>query len=169
MYSAKRLYYFDELDAAEGRRQLLPIPWSTDGEAWDAAKTDVGETRLESSRTPILDAFLTCAIRGWGVHLLDDTPAGLHLRVTDFSHSTHCASLICAKAYQTQDEMARLKALARWFPTIRQQLEAARGEPFELCVTRPPTTHRKYLASFHKLQGRLAHLRGMDAGGEELV
>jgi len=68
--------------------------------------------KLPSSTTPVLDAFICCAICNWGVSLslLHDLPI---FTISDLKKYWEYSQLICSKPNPTQKVMARLKALKK--------------------------------------------------------
>jgi len=78
-------------------------------------------------RRPVLEAFVYCALRGWGADLVmrkDNDDAPLRFRVWDFSTYYHCAQQICVKPAPTTSLQARLKSLKLWFPQMPTALYA---------------------------------------------
>jgi len=68
--------------------------------------------KLPSSKTPVIDAFIYCAICNWGVSL---TPTPDTFVINDFNKYWDYSQKICSKPSPTETPGARLKALRRWF------------------------------------------------------
>jgi len=72
--------------------------------------------KLPSSKTPVIDAFIYCAICNWGVSI---SPSQDRLpnvfTINDFNKYWEYSSKICSKPAPTETQVARLKALRRWF------------------------------------------------------
>jgi hypothetical protein len=72
--------------------------------------------KLPSSKTPVIDAFIYCAICNWGVMISptqDRLPSTF--TITDFNKYWDYSQKICSKPSPTETPVARLKALRRWF------------------------------------------------------
>ncbi len=143
---ARKFYFATELDIAEGKLSpfissyqppharrhpthqyvvpaQLPIGCSTDtDDVVVRAKATVGTLKLKVCRTPILEAFLYCAIQGWGAAIVADTADLIRIHVSDFHYCCCCMNYINTRPSQTNDLASRLKALRRWFPDIESQL-----------------------------------------------
>ncbi len=139
--------YASQLEIAEGRMTLASVsPPGGPPEivlapdqamAWALAEKEVGRTRpLPVSRSPILDAFLYCALKGWGADLVIAERDELRIHVSDFSHYGRCSYLICPKPHPTEELNARLKALGVWFPGFRNAFDFAHGRPFDVSAVR---------------------------------
>jgi len=77
--------------------------------------------KLQSSKSPIMDALVFCALKGWGIKLLCDEGDDIKFHVTDLDEYYECSARICAKQHPTEDHAARVKALKRWFPNFPTQ------------------------------------------------
>jgi len=72
--------------------------------------------KLPSSKTPVIDAFIYCAICNWGVMISptqDRLPSTF--TINDFNKYWDFSQKICSKPSPTETPVARLKALRRWF------------------------------------------------------
>jgi len=83
--------------------------------------------KLPSSKTPVIDAFIYCAICNWGVSI---SPSHDRLpnifTISDFNKYWEYSQKICSKPAPTETQVARLKALRRWFadfPGIKKKLK----------------------------------------------
>lgn len=72
--------------------------------------------RLASSKSPIIEALVFCALKGWGIELLSCNQYDISFRVTNFAEYYRMSARICSKQNPTEDEASRIKALKRWFP-----------------------------------------------------
>jgi len=95
--------------------------------------------KLPSSKTPVIDAFIYCAICNWGVSISptqDRLPTTF--TITDFNKYWECSQKICSKPSPTETPVARLKALRRWFadfPGIKKIKAVKEGkEPIMIIV-----------------------------------
>jgi len=72
--------------------------------------------KLPSSKTPVIDAFIYCAICNWGVTIspTQDRLPGT-FTINDFNKYWDYSQKICSKPSPTETPVARLKALRRWF------------------------------------------------------
>lgn len=82
----------------------------------DVAMDDVGGVKLGTSKSPVIEAFVYCALKGWGVQIKSCTRNEVDFLVTDFDHYYNCSNRICSKQRPTEDISARIKGLKRWFP-----------------------------------------------------
>lgn len=72
--------------------------------------------RLASSKSPIIEALVFCALKGWGIQLLTCNQNDISFKVTNFAEYYKMSARICSKQNPTEDEASRIKALKRWFP-----------------------------------------------------
>lgn len=72
--------------------------------------------KLGTSKSPVIEAFVYCALQGWGVHIKKSTRNEVEFIVTDFDYYYACSNRICSKQRPTEDISARIKGLKRWFP-----------------------------------------------------
>jgi hypothetical protein len=77
--------------------------------------------KLPASKSPVMEALVVCALRGWGVDILKNnrqTPnsnAEVEFRVSDFNKYYTISRRICSKQRPTDDLGSRIKSLRRWF------------------------------------------------------
>lgn len=146
--SRQRSQYLDPLDIAEGRgqryRNLSEGP-SLDPAVYAAVRKVVGEIKLESSKSPILDALVYCALKGWGMRLTKNEGDDIRITVDDFQEYYRCSAVICSKEHPTEDQSARIKALRRWFPDFPAKQDEAimLNQPFEVQVMRTASKDNK--------------------------
>jgi hypothetical protein len=72
--------------------------------------------KLPASKTPVIDAFIYCSISNWGVSIKpspDRVPTTFV--INDFNKYWELSQKICSKPAPTETQVARLKALRRWF------------------------------------------------------
>jgi hypothetical protein len=81
-------------------------------------KTAAGEEcfKLGTSKSPVIEAFIYCALKGWGVTVKKCTRNEVEFNVTDFDRYYSASNRICSKHRPTEDVSARIKGLKRWFP-----------------------------------------------------
>jgi len=72
--------------------------------------------KLGSSKCPVIEAFVYCALKGWGVQLKKCTGKDVEFTVNDFDRYYRCSNRICSKQRPTEDVSSRIKGLKRWFP-----------------------------------------------------
>ncbi len=76
------------------------------------------------TKTPMLDTLIYCAVRGWGVHIMPETPSAFYFSNFELYH--HCAALISRKhAPPPRTLTNRAKALKVWFmgvPTSNDEM-----------------------------------------------
>jgi hypothetical protein len=77
---------------------------------------DAPSPLLAKSMSPVFDALVYCAVRGWGVQLVAGMPSTLYF--WDFPLYYHCAALVCRKKCPTRSVDARVKAIKRWFSGV---------------------------------------------------
>jgi len=82
--------------------------------------------KLQASKSPIIDALVYCALKGWGIELFKCQDEDIQFRLTDFSQYYERSAQICAKQNPTEDEGSRIKALKRWFPDFPTKRERGR-------------------------------------------
>jgi len=142
-----RLPYVDPLDVAEGRtgRYRSLSSGAIDPETMAMAKEIVGDTRLETSKSPILDALVYCALKGWGVRITKNEGDDIRITVDDFQKYYACSAAICSKEHPTEDQSSRIKALRRWFPDFPAKQDEAimLNLPFEVQVQKPVSKDNK--------------------------
>lgn len=81
------------------------------------AEIDVSKgVKLGTSKSPVIEAFVYCALKGWGVQIKRCTRNEVEFVVTDFDYYYNCSNRICSKQRPTEDISARIKGLKRWFP-----------------------------------------------------
>lgn len=130
------------------RRRVLsaiPLPITGTTDEVDRAFACVGSVRLSTQRaktkTPIIDAFIACAIHGWGLRFVVLNDVEIRVAVEDFPHYMRCASILCAKKAATVDLSSRMKALSRWFPAFPHSMKLAHLG-FEVVMIPYPPRHR---------------------------
>eukprot|EP01127_Copromyxa_protea_P018726 TRINITY_DN595_c1_g1_i1.p1 TRINITY_DN595_c1_g1~~TRINITY_DN595_c1_g1_i1.p1 ORF type:complete len:262 (-),score=51.37 TRINITY_DN595_c1_g1_i1:203-988(-) len=89
-----------------------------DGTPSKSVKVAEGEEffKLGTSKSPVIEAFIYCALKGWGVELKKCTRNEVEFTVTDFDRYYSSSNRICSKHRPTEDISARIKGLKRWFP-----------------------------------------------------
>jgi hypothetical protein len=142
-----RYGYMDPLDIAEGRgNRYRNISGNVlDPESQAVAKEIVGDIRLETSKSPILDALVYCALKGWGMRIVKNEGDDIRIHVDDFQKYYSCSAVICSKEHPTEDQSSRIKALRRWFPDFpaKQDEVIVLNRPFEVHVQRPASKDNK--------------------------
>jgi hypothetical protein len=95
--------------------------------------------KLPASKTPVIDAFIYCSISNWGVSI-KPSPERLPSTfvINDFNKYWELSQKICSKPAPTETQVARLKALRRWFadfPGIKKIKSVKEGkEPIVIKV-----------------------------------
>jgi hypothetical protein len=82
----------------------------------DAVEDVAKGVKLGTSKSPVIEAFVYCALKGWGVHIKKCSRNEVEFVVTDFDYYYNCSNRICSKQRPTEDISARIKGLKRWFP-----------------------------------------------------
>jgi hypothetical protein len=130
----------------------------------ERAKSTVGPLKLNLSRTPILEAFLYCALKGWGATIVADTADAIRIHVSDFHYCCCCMIFIAKRPTQTNDLASRLKALRRWFPDLEMKL--AESNEFHLGLLRGKNKGDGKHARFLRLRIMITRIKtdyGLDA------
>lgn len=76
---------------------------------------EASQVVLPRSRTPIIDAFVYCALKNIGISLRYNGPNKIKFYVYDCQKCFDSTYAICNKLSPTTKPEARLKALRRWF------------------------------------------------------
>jgi len=122
--------------------------------------------KLQSSKSPVIDALFFCALTKQGLTLIDDGEKSkvVQFRLHDFPLYYAKSKDICSKAHPTDDINSRVKALQRWFPDFPSLKELQKGMPYVFGLSRD-----KHHVNFGKLQVILerqrALLRSADSNG----
>jgi len=115
--------------------------------------------KLKASKSPIIDALVFCALKGWGIKLLCDKGQEIKFHVTDVDKYYECSSKICAKQRPTEDPSSRIKALKRWFPDFPSKRERT-SDSFIISVTKGSRKDNKPL-KLHKIIEKNRRLLGI--------
>jgi len=99
-----------------------------------ANKIDLDTFKLSSSKSPVIEAFVFCALQQWGVKLKNVDASGIQFEVTDFDYFYERSNRICSKQRPTEDPSARIKGLRRWFPDFPSRRSQISG-PFTVSVS----------------------------------
>jgi len=99
---------------------------------------ELDQVHLGASKSPIMEALVYCALRGWGLHLVKNEPDDIRFRIDDFDKYYRCSAYICSKQNPTDDQSSRIKALKRWFPDFptRRDHDLLYESAFEVQVQR---------------------------------
>jgi len=92
--------------------------------------------KLAISKSPVMEALVYCALQGWGIHLVKNVGSEIIFRVDDFEFYCKKSYQICSKQNPTNDKLARIKALKRWFPDFPNRRELPQPTEFLLSVAR---------------------------------
>jgi len=103
--------------------------------------------KLQSSKSPVIDALVYCALMKIGLTLIEDSSSLVQFRIHDFPLYYNKSAGICSKANPTDDVYSRVKALQRWFPDFPTLKEIGKGMPCIISLSRD----RNY-KNFEKLQ-----------------
>jgi len=105
--------------------------------------------KLPASKSPIMEAMAFCAIKRWGIEILqcqdqiDDAPAKVVFRVLDFELYYKYSCLICSKQNPTEDIGSRVKSLRRWFVNFPKKRDRRENPQFSLEV-KPEVAKKVY-------------------------
>jgi hypothetical protein len=90
--------------------------------------------KLPSSKSPIMEAMVYCAIHKWGIELEhhDKATQQIVFKVLDFEHYYRLSCVICSKQTPSEDIRSRMKALQRWFTSFPSRKDLA--QTFSLTV-----------------------------------
>lgn len=114
--------------------QLSPRekPSTTHSETSDLPEDEAGPDKLPASKSPVMEAFVYCALQGWGLHLLKSEGNEITFKVDDFELYCKKSSQICSKQHPTRDREARIKALKRWFPDFPKRRDGPQLDKFTI-------------------------------------
>jgi len=94
---------------------------------------DLDQLKLRSSKSPVIEAFVFCALQEWGVKVKKTDRKELQFEITDFDYFYERSNRICSKQRPTEDISARIKGLKRWFPDFPARRSQITG-PFTVSV-----------------------------------
>lgn len=128
-------------------------------------QTQEKKFKLQSSKSPVIDALFFCALTKQGITLVDDGEKSkmVQFRLHDFTLYYNKSKDICSKAHPTDDLNSRVKALQRWFPDFPSLKELQRGIPWVFGLSR-----EKNPVNFGKLQVILERQRALLRGEIEV-
>jgi len=98
---------------------------------------ELSKVKLQASKSPIMDALVFCALKRWGIELLEENGDNIRFRVLNFQKYYKCSGIICAKQNPTEDIASRIKALKRWFPDFPTKRAGNLDDAFEITVQLP--------------------------------
>jgi len=84
--------------------------------------------KLQTSKSPVIDALVYCALTKQGLTVVEDGTRSVQFRLHDFSQYYSKSKALCSKAHPTDDLNSRVKALQRWFPEFPSLKDLGRGE-----------------------------------------
>jgi hypothetical protein len=96
--------------------------------------------KLPASKSPIMEAMVYCAIKKWGIDILecqDETPnsqAKVVFKILDFEQYYKYSCAICSKQNPTEDIGSRVKSLRRWFVNFPKKRDRRDNPQFTLEV-----------------------------------
>jgi hypothetical protein len=105
--------------------------------------------KLPASKSPIMEAMAYCAIKKWGIEILDckdkteDSPAIVVFKVLDFEMYYKYSCMICSKQNPTEDIGSRVKSLRRWFTNFPKKRDRKENPQFILEV-KPEVAKKVY-------------------------
>jgi hypothetical protein len=90
--------------------------------------------KLPSSKSPIMEAMVYCALQKWGIEITHNDKASQRIvfKVTDFENYYKLSCSICSKQTPSEDIRSRMKALQRWFISFPSRKDL--HQPFNLTV-----------------------------------
>jgi hypothetical protein len=100
----------------------------------DKNEKEISKIKLQASKSPIMDALVYCALKRWGIELIEESGDNIRFRVLDFQLYYKYSALICAKQNPTEDKASRIKALKRWFPDFPTKRAGKIDDPFVITV-----------------------------------
>jgi len=112
-------------------------------EDYENIENELSKVKLQSSKSPIVDALVYCALKKWGLELIEDKGDNIRFRVFDFHLYYRYSTIICAKQNPTEDMAARIKALRRWFPDFPTKRTGKMDDPFDITVQLPNKVDNK--------------------------
>jgi hypothetical protein len=112
-------------------------------EDYENIENELSKVKLQSSKSPIVDALVYCALKKWGLELIEDKGDNIRFRVFDFHLYYKYSTIICAKQNPTEDMAARIKALRRWFPDFPTKRTGKMDDPFDITVQLPNKVDNK--------------------------
>jgi len=117
--------------------------------------------KLQSSKSPVIDALFYCALTKQGLALIDEGKESKHVkfRLDDFHFYYSKSKEICSKANPTDDVNSRVKALQRWFPDFPSLKEVQKGVPWVFGLSK-----EKHHVNFNKLQAILERQKALVHG-----
>jgi len=76
--------------------------------------------KLPTSKSPIMEAMVYCALHKWGIELEqhDKATQQIVFKVVDFEKYYRLSCSICSKQTPSEDIRSRMKALQRWFTSF---------------------------------------------------
>jgi len=76
--------------------------------------------KLPTSKSPIMEAMVYCALHKWGIELEQHNKAlqQIVFKVIDFEKYYRLSCSICSKQTPSEDIRSRMKALQRWFTSF---------------------------------------------------
>lgn len=105
--------------------------------------------KLGTSKSPVIEAFIYCALKGWGVHVKTCTRNEVEFTVSDFDRYYSASNRICSKHRPTEDISARIKGLKRWFPDFPAR-KSQISESFTVSVGKDKNKLSKIRQILHK-------------------
>jgi hypothetical protein len=81
------------------------------------------EKTLPVSKSPIIDAFVYCALKKLGASLIQNDSSAVRFQIQDWQILLERSAALQSKKTPTTDPINRLKTLARWFTNISRSPE----------------------------------------------
>jgi len=128
-------------------------------EGIDFAHASPDSFKLNASKSPIIDALVFCALKGWGIKLLHNKGSDIKFQVMDLDKYYEYSAKICAKQNPTEDQSSRVKALKRWFPDFPSKRDRV-SDSFVITVTKGSKKDNKP-QKMHKIIERNMKLLGI--------
>jgi hypothetical protein len=118
----------------------------------DPVDIDITDFKVPSSRIPVMESMVVCALNGWGIEIVKSNrknmdTAEVEFRVFDFNRYYKISRAICSKHRPTEDLGARIKSLKRWFVNFPKKKDRVENS-FSLIVK--PTMAIKVYKSIEK-------------------
>jgi len=105
----------------------------------DGEDDPTGGFKLPASKSPIMEAMVYCALKGWGIDIVRNSRGStgeveVTFQVTDFEYYYRASRSICSKQRPTDDVGSRVKSLRRWFVNFPKKKDRNDNAPFLLDV-----------------------------------
>jgi len=124
----------DEFSGLQIVTAAIVVPTVTTAETDSLYCVTAPTFKLPSSKSPIMEAMVYCALHKWGIEIThnDKSTQRIVFKVTDFENYYKLSCSICSKQTPSEDVRSRMKALQRWFTSFPSRKDLQ--QPFTLSV-----------------------------------